>query len=95
MNDDDQFIARITARVSMHEFLLEQLAARLAMQTNEPLAAWAEFGSAFVTKMSQPWTANVPTPEQQDWVDLQARLGVELAQNFVQKVARRIEQGEQ
>ena len=95
MNEDTQFIAQLAARVAMHEFLLEQVTANLFNQTPNPATAWAEFGAGFVTKMSQPWTATTPTPDQLEWLQLQQELGVELAQNFVQKVAKRIVQGAQ
>ena len=77
----------------MHEFLLEQLSANLALQSTDPQANWREFGDDFIAKMGRPYTNQELTADQQAWVEQQTQLGQELARRFVDKVALRLRQG--
>ncbi|WP_338499923.1 hypothetical protein [Delftia tsuruhatensis] len=91
MSDTYTHEERLAARVSMHEFLLEQLFANRFLQGAEPEASWETFSNGFIEKMKTPWSReSITTEEQKQIFERQRALGVELAERFAEKVAQRI-----
>lgn len=90
MENEHDFIKQMTARMTMHEFLLEQLCARMVLMEERPHAAWQEFGKSFIEKMGQLQTSQPVPPELESWVTEQALIGQDLARRFVTKVGQRL-----
>jgi hypothetical protein len=79
----------LAARISLHEFLLEQAFANQAAHANDPERQWDLFSKAFVDKVKFKTT---PLPSSPDEHAVRQRM-IELAEKFCEKVAVRIDQG--
>ena len=78
---------RIAARLSLHEFLLEQIIANVMLQELDPLRSWNTISADLVSKMRfGAWS----DADAQDLVAVQAE-AVALAERFSSKVRERIE----
>lgn len=92
MKLDQNFVEELAARMSLHEFLLEQLFANAFIQGDEALARWQVFGEDVVEKMGKPYTTQQSLSEDQlKYLERQSSLGADFAERFVQKVSARIQ----
>ena len=79
----------LSARTTLHAFLLEQIFANQAMTASDPAASWAALSKAFMNSIRFKTTAPADSPE---LVDMHERT-IAHAERLFARVAERVEQG--